>query len=202
MENDNVDSFKIGSLIIGKGFLLSNLIACFCFFLICVFFFPYLSSWVHELSHFLLANLYGFENVQLEVYYPMGGNITFSMDPYLPFDDPRIEQLRMVLIAGSLGDTIFLLSLLFISSISKKIRFSLYIPIFLLTFFMITHEITYWITGMSVLGSDSYQFLNITPQISPNDLSILIICIFLLIIIAIALLVIWKFYITINKNKK
>ena len=199
MEICQDETIKIGPMTFGKREHCFNILTFISFLLICVYFFPYLSSWIHELSHFFLANLHGFQNVQLEVFYPIGGKTTFSMESYLPLDDPRVDQFRMVLISGSLGNIIFLILLLLFSSISRKFRFSLYFPIFLLALFMLLYEIFYWFTGINIQGTDPNQFLKITPQISPNELVLLILSILLLVVLVSPCLFAWKLHITIKK---
>ena len=74
MTNEQKKYIKIGlNIIIEKNLLIKNFIIIICLSLINILFMPFISSFIHELSHFIMAKVFGFSDVRLIVYYPYGG---------------------------------------------------------------------------------------------------------------------------------
>ena len=162
-----------------KKLLIKNFIMIICLSLINILIMPFISSFIHELSHFIMAKIFGFSDVRLIVYYPYGGNTTFKFPMIIPLDDPRVEQFRIIIIAGSLGAFIFALLINVLITFYKKLRFSIYFPFFASTFAIMFLEIMYWFNGVYIESLDAYEFINITPQVNPEELRsfLIIICI-------------------------
>ena len=104
---------------------------------------PYFFTLVHELSHTITALINGFEVLSIEIHWPYGGST------HLPPDGGIILETRAigycwVSFSGSV------ISILVISILNrgiyhiKKIRFSVFFPVFMITCWWILFEIFYW----------------------------------------------------------
>ena len=130
----------------------------------------------------------------------MGGVVTiFKFPMIIPLADPRVEQFRIILKAGSLGAFIFILLINVFITFYKKIPFSIYLPFFASTFTIMFLEIMYWFDGVYIESSDAYQFISITPQVNPEGIRRFLIIICIGISIYLIYILILRFYYILKK---
>ncbi len=154
---------------IEKEVLDKHLLIFICLTVITILYIPFISTFFHELGHFISAKAFGFSDARLIVYYPFGGLTIFDFSWSLPFNDPQWVQLKIITIAGSLSGCLSMGLINILVTFYKKIPFSASLPLFVSTLTMIIKDIWYWFSGVNS-GSytyDAYNFINIPPQVNP-----------------------------------
>ncbi len=128
--------------------------------LFCFLVFPYLFSWLHELCHAFIAIINGIEVIRIEVYYPMGGGTELAEGIFIGREKVAIlayafGSIGSLLIAGIINRILYHLN----------IRFSVFLPLFIITIFLIMDDLFDWIRGIEYYINgieskhDAYYFL-------------------------------------------
>jgi len=131
------------------------LLALFCG--LCI---PSIFSLIHELFHAITVIINGIEVIGIKVDYPMGGS-TF-MPEGTNFTN-REDIAIWINLSGSLGS--FPLAVIINRVAYKKFRFSIFLPLFMITIFRIVSECFGWIGGIGDYingidsGNDIYKVL-------------------------------------------
>jgi len=176
-------------IFIEKNALKKHLIIFTCLSIIGVLYIPFISTFFHELGHFICAKALGFSDARMFVFYPFGGFTTFDFAWTLPINDPQWTSLRIIIIAGSLCECLSMGSINILVTLYKKVPFSVSLPLFASTSTMIIYDIWYWLNG--VYGPsytyDAYSFINIPPKVNPIVVQYFTVYIGLLIIILLTL---------------
>lgn len=128
--------------------------------LFCGLFMPYIFSWIHELSHAITVIINGIDVTGIKVDYPMDGNTYFAEGTNFT---NRESIAIWINLSGSLGS---FPSAVIINRVAyKKIRFSIFLPLFMITIFRIVSECCGWIGGIGDYingidsGNDIYRVL-------------------------------------------
>ena len=144
---------------------------------ICWMTLPFFFTLIHELSHVITALINGFEVLSIEIYWPYGGRTHLSPNSWVVLKSEAVGYCWISL-SGSV------ISVLGISILNrgiyhiKKIRFSVFFPIFLITSWWILFEIFYWLDGVTsyINGTynlnDAYTFLYLYLQFNNPIISI------------------------------
>ncbi len=121
--------------------------------IVCGLCIPYLFTWIHELSHAITVNHFGIDVTKIKVCYPMGG--ATSMPEGIDFTN-REGIAIWINLSGSLGSFPFAVTINRIIY-HVKIKFSIFLPFFMITIFRIVSEAWGWIEGITafVFGIDS-----------------------------------------------
>ena len=146
-----------------------HLLIFICVSVIAILYIPFISTFFHELGHFVCAKAFGFSDARLIVYYPYSGQTTFYFSWSLPFNDPQWTQLKIITMAGSLWGCVTMGLINVFVSLYKKVPLSVSLPLFTSTLTMIIKNIWDWTYGVNS-GSyayDAYKFINMPPQINP-----------------------------------
>ncbi|KKN61160.1 hypothetical protein LCGC14_0524550 [marine sediment metagenome] len=155
--------------------------------LFCGLVIPWYFSLIHELSHAITAIINGIEISGIEMNYPMGGVTHLEKETnFIGRENVAI----LIFISGSLGSS---LTAFILNRIAyKKITFSVFFPLFIITSLRIVFEllgwiigVNYFIEGLSDNGFDPVGFLYYS-QIDP---------VFLLILLIVSLIVILGWFI-------
>lgn len=144
---------------------------------ICWMTLPFFFTLIHELSHVITALINGFEVLSIEIYWPYGGSTHLPPDNWVILES-RAVGYCWISLSGSM------ISVLVISILNrgiyhiKKIRFSVFFPVFMITSWWILYEITYWFGGVTsyIKGiynlNDAYTFLYLYQQFDGPFISI------------------------------
>ncbi len=158
--------------------------------------FPWFFTWIHELSHAITAFINEFEVLGVEIDWPYGGITHLPPDSWLILETRAIGYC-WVYLSGSV------ISVLVISIINrgiyyiKKIRFSVFFPVFMITSWWILYELSYWITGTTnyIKGiyklNDAYGFLALYLQINDPFISINPVILRDVMVLVLLILLIW-----------
>ena len=120
----------------------------------------YIFTFIHELSHAIIALIYGLQIIEINISDAGIGNTEFSIIT----SDSVMSQ---IFLAGSLGAIFFGIAFLFIIYRSKNMKLDGVISIYCLIGYVILTNIFYWRESVLVEKGDSWDFLIYNPQLEP-----------------------------------
>ncbi len=128
------------------------------------FSFPYVFTFVHEVSHAITAAANGGQVRSITIYGSNGGLVEYHS---LGADYRR----SLVCLAGTLGSAIFGLTLAIVIYRKKKMKLEVFVPIYLQIGHNILGEVVYWHNGVFQEFGDPWNFLRYLPQVDGSTLT-------------------------------
>ena len=120
----------------------------------------YIFTFIHELSHAIIALIYGLQIIEINISDAGIGNTEFSIIT----SDSVMSQ---IFLTGSIGAIIFGIAFLFIIYKSKNMKLDGVISIYCLIGYVILTNIFYWFESVLVEKGDGWDFLIYNPQLDP-----------------------------------
>jgi hypothetical protein len=128
--------------------------------LLMLFFTLYIFSFIHEMSHALVAISRGVPKLDFMVGFGKG-------EVYIPDPTSNLDK-SMISIAGSFSVIIVNAIIIGVISTKNNLPFEIFLSIFLISGREILSEIEYWMISIINNSDDAAVFLSVNPSINPS----------------------------------
>ena len=121
----------------------------------------YVFTFIHELSHAIVALVYGSQIIEINI---LGAGIGYTAFSIIESD----RAMGNIFLAGSLGAIIFGIAFLIIIYRNKNMKLDGVISIYSLIGYIILGNVIYWRESILIKNGDGWDFLTYNPQLDPS----------------------------------
>ena len=120
----------------------------------------YVFTFIHELSHAIVALIYGAQIVEINI---LSAGIGYTEFSIIESD----SAMGNIFLAGSLGAIIFGIAFLIIIYMNKNAKLDGFASIYSLIGYIILGNVLYWRESVLIKNGDGWDFLTYHPQLDP-----------------------------------